>query len=615
MRYLTIFVFFFFLPRYFGLAQQVYVVPDIDVQTEPYEDDPNTITITDPNKTDVPKGLSQALQSVGSLLVKESGGSGQMIRLSMRGSDPQATLGAVEGVTLNSPFLGGADLSGFVLLPLDEIEVMKGGYSARFGTDAIGGVVNARLINPLVFRGTRVTYSVGSFGTTHLKIIHSLGGKSIGGLGSIGILCSEGAFPFRDTNGNHRIRTHNGSLAMDGTLRFDVVRGFYSLMFFLNIFTDQREIPGFEQFPSMSASQRDNRVLMLARYIAPPAILTDGSTEITFWYKRMGFSYDDQNPPIGPKVSSRLISDSIGFEMSETFETSHYLRIMGGIGFQYDHGAAKRLYYKGYKPERIMLSGVGGAKIDIWKEKTWLNGYIRVEWDKGFGVNIIPKASIIFSPIRYIRCFGSVGRAFRLPTFEELHFDAGFVKGNPNLTPELALTWDAGIELANLTGFIAKATFFESYIQNLILFLPKSAYVMSAENSGSAKIRGLETEVGFQKRGLETKGFFTWTDAIRKGQIMPHRPKYTFGFSIRYIFGPVRIGTRLYGQSKFYLDRFETLAEEGRVMVDANIEIKPDKVMSVAFDLYNILDKRDAVDYMQYPLPGRSFYATLRLHL
>ena len=50
----------------------------------------------------------------------------------------------LDGVKINSSQNGLVDLSSFPVSELDNIEIVRGGTSALFGGNAIGGVVNLR---------------------------------------------------------------------------------------------------------------------------------------------------------------------------------------------------------------------------------------------------------------------------------------------------------------------------------------------------------------------------------------------------------------------------------------------------------------------------------------
>ena len=67
--------------------------------------------------------------------------------------------------------------------------------------------------------------------------------------------------------------------------------------------------------------------------------------------------------------------------------------------------------------------------------------------------------------------------------------------------------------------------------------------------------------------------------------------------------------------SEMFLDRFESLREEGRALVNAGVQVAFLPRTTLALTLYNLGDKRDAVDALQQPLPGFSMTGALRVQL
>ena len=73
--------------------------------------------------------------------VVQSGGPGAVTSLFLRGTSSTQTLVLVDGVTLNSPYFGGTDLSALSTANVERVEVVRGPFSALYGSEAIGGVV------------------------------------------------------------------------------------------------------------------------------------------------------------------------------------------------------------------------------------------------------------------------------------------------------------------------------------------------------------------------------------------------------------------------------------------------------------------------------------------
>ncbi|MEO8587054.1 MAG: TonB-dependent receptor plug domain-containing protein, partial [Acidobacteriota bacterium] len=129
------------------------------------------------------------LRTVPGLDVVQSGGPGTVASLFLRGTSSTQTLVLVDGVALNSPFFGGTDLSGLSLANVERIEVVRGPFSALYGSDAIGGVVR-------IF--TRRAADAGASGHASFALGNA-GGKE--GLGEIGFLegVLSGTLGFRRT--------------------------------------------------------------------------------------------------------------------------------------------------------------------------------------------------------------------------------------------------------------------------------------------------------------------------------------------------------------------------------------------------------------------------------
>ncbi len=79
------------------------------------------------------------------LQIDQVGGSGGLSSIYIRGSDPNHVLVLVDGVRVNDPTNsrgGSFDMSNLDPAQFERIEVLRGGASAVYGADAMGGVIN-----------------------------------------------------------------------------------------------------------------------------------------------------------------------------------------------------------------------------------------------------------------------------------------------------------------------------------------------------------------------------------------------------------------------------------------------------------------------------------------
>ncbi len=84
------------------------------------------------------------LRRVPGLTVVGSGDEGKLSSIFIRGTGSNQSLVMLDGVRLNSAFFGGFDWSRLATAGLSQVEVVRGPYSALWGADAVGGVINLR---------------------------------------------------------------------------------------------------------------------------------------------------------------------------------------------------------------------------------------------------------------------------------------------------------------------------------------------------------------------------------------------------------------------------------------------------------------------------------------
>ena len=89
--------------------------------------------------------LDDALRGLTGTTVNSHGGADPLPHILLRGTNSNQSLILLDGIKINPPYSGlHVTPAGILLLDsIDRIEVVKGSHSALYGSDAIGGVVNA----------------------------------------------------------------------------------------------------------------------------------------------------------------------------------------------------------------------------------------------------------------------------------------------------------------------------------------------------------------------------------------------------------------------------------------------------------------------------------------
>ena len=85
--------------------------------------------------------IGELIRQVPGIDVQESGGPGEPVTVSIRGSQTNQVLVLLDGVPLNDERTGDVDLSAIPLAMVESVEIEKGAGSHRWGSGAVGGVI------------------------------------------------------------------------------------------------------------------------------------------------------------------------------------------------------------------------------------------------------------------------------------------------------------------------------------------------------------------------------------------------------------------------------------------------------------------------------------------
>lgn len=178
----------------------------------------------------------------------------------------------------------------------------------------------------------------------------------------------------------------------------------------------------------------------------------------------------------------------------------------------------------GYDEARTELSGIVSVK---WRpvERFGMSAVLREDM---FGVDMSPVIPALFadwvvSARGNVTAKASVSRNYRFPTLNDLYFQPG---GNPDLRKENGWTYDTGLSFAAGTDGVyslsGSAAWFESYVDDWIIWLPTTKGFFSPRNIKKVHAYGVETQATLSaalgKRGkLTLNGTFSWTPSINMG--------------------------------------------------------------------------------------------------
>jgi len=110
------------------------------------------------------KSVADVLKRMPGVEVTHNGGRGQNTSVMIRGANSSHTLVMVDGVRASSSVGSGTSINQFPIGMVERIEVIRGPSAAKYGSDAIGGVVNIITRSKLGDDRKQVSIGMGSLG-------------------------------------------------------------------------------------------------------------------------------------------------------------------------------------------------------------------------------------------------------------------------------------------------------------------------------------------------------------------------------------------------------------------------------------------------------------------
>ncbi|MCK4224356.1 MAG: TonB-dependent receptor, partial [candidate division Zixibacteria bacterium] len=126
------------------LKKRIYFLPGLEVVAERVPIQIKSVKIIERKEIEKMQTntISEVIESVSGVFVQKSGTVAGAHQVSIRGSSPKHVLILLDGQKINPSGTGVADLNTIPLEIVEKIEILKGGQSAIYGADALGGVIN-----------------------------------------------------------------------------------------------------------------------------------------------------------------------------------------------------------------------------------------------------------------------------------------------------------------------------------------------------------------------------------------------------------------------------------------------------------------------------------------
>jgi vitamin B12 transporter len=495
-----------------------------------------------------PSSVMDLLQLVPGVQVDQVGRPGGVANIYIRGSDTEQVLVLVDGVRMNDPMFsrgGSYDLSNINPANIERIEVLRGGGSAIYGADAMGGVINI-VTRRGADKPVEATITGGAGGDGYNTLGARLAGSTEQVSASLSLSHLEDGNG--STSGDLNLNTLAASLAVRPSARSE-------LQFYLNSvdrhsssFPDQSGGVELAVLRTLEQRQVDQSTIGANLSVTPWDPVT-----FKFQLSHYNSNEDLQSPGVAPSAFNAF---GIPAQQSKTDFNRDAFLVSAGLRLP-----LKSELVLGY--EHLNESGNSTGFLDLgfmllptpFSLDREINSFfaslkstpvsdlvllleVRSDDVSDQGSQVSPGVGVRYTFATQTTLKGRYAEGFRPPSFFAL---GDPTVGNPQLVPETSKGGEIGVEQVLLDNKLsAGVTAFRTHYKNLIDFdptVPGPLGFGQLVNRSSVDTKGVEVQAAvrpFARLAVTASYTYLDTSIENSSQHLLHRPRDTVALGINY---------------------------------------------------------------------------------
>lgn len=533
-----------------------------------------------------------------------NGGPGKTASIFLRGGNGNHTLLLVDGMRVGSATTGTASWQDIPLSQIDHIEIVRGPASALYGADAMSGVIQIFTRKGEGAPRVEAFAGAGSYGARELSAGVSGGAERLSYAlrGGYTTTDSFSAKSPRASFGYNPDRDPYRNTSLSGRLDYRIADG-HELGATLLATEGRNHYDGDTGFDNYNNSAQ--RIFNLSSRNR----ITAGWTSTL----RFGQAMDEYEGFTRAKPQGSTIRTT-----QNQFVWQNDVRLpLGSLLAAYENLHQKVLSEGAFDGGRTVNSALLGWTAGIGAHRVQLNA--RHDDNSDYGSKTTGYAGYGYQILPTLRVTGSVGSAFRAPTFNELYYPS---YGNPNLKPENAynkevgLVWEQGLSSVSVVAF-------RNRVSDLIVNFKNAAGVSLPSNVREARIQGLSINGATRLAGFDLEAGVDFLDAkdVNSDANLPRRAKQSGHFRISRSAQRITGGVELVGVGgrydavSFSTSSLGTATERDRMggygLLNAFVKYAVSRDWSLEGRANNLLDKQYTTAY-GYNTPGANVFFGVR---
>jgi vitamin B12 transporter len=570
-----------------GIESEVDDVPvATTVITRKQMDDAQSASVTD------------LLRRAPGLSVAQSGDTGSVTSVFTRGTNSNHTLVLFEGVRLNSPYFGGFDWSLPTTTAIERVEVARGPFSALWGSDAVGGVINIIPQRRSGGFGGRILAEGGQENWQRYEATAGFGSAHFDIQASGYRLSSDGSLENGDVTGQQGLLTTGFSWGEDSRIGL--------------VYQDLESEIGIP-FVTPDSPTPNRRQDTTQRLMAVPLRWT-----LAKWWKlevvasrtEREIDFTDPDDPWG-YVYSTTEADTDQARLANHHTLGRHTISWGG---EWREDTVTDVNPFGTALDNVTENTVGAFAQDNWQINRKFRLLFGVRWDDtdSWGSRTSGRLDFGWRLADSIELRGGYGQAYRAPALGELYGPFG---GNPDLEPESSNSGEVGVVYTPVGGHSRwQLNVFTTDIDNLIEYDFAS---MENRNIGEARING--AEFVWEQGAFEILRWYLQATYLHTqdddGESLLRRPQYSLAWTLNGDIGKNWSGdtTIRWVSSRDDVDpaTFERVENDSYYTVNISVAWQPWSTLAITGRALNVFDE-SYQEVAGYAAPGRRFIVGLR---